>query len=283
MPFTIFVELSNFKVVYDIVCKLYMFLIASTVPFSTFVMVAIATDRYICIVHPFKHRTIMTNRRAKVIVGLLLFLAMTIGLLCALLYGTYSRKISCVQANNSTYDLHTINSQVQFTSSTEPAQCNISLEREFINSGICWPNDVIFDGLYHAVYQKIYSTLFGVCAVVVIVLYSIIYQTVFTRRRQHLKTAVMLSIVAITFIVAFLPAWLMALRVIPMHVVIYYLYFTYNVANPVIYAFLNENFRQQFLYLMKHVKCKHESSVSTGRVEVYQLQTTTPQSRTRDA
>ena len=92
----------------------------------------------------------------------------------------------------------------------------------------------------------------------------------FTRRRTHLKTAVMLSIVAITYIVAFLPAWLMILEIIQFHVVVFYLYFTHHVTNPIIYAFLNEDFRQQLLYLMK---CKRESSVSCGHANVHQLQT----------
>ena len=268
MPFTIGVELSKSKVVYDIVCKLYMFLITSTVPFSAFVMVAIAVDRYLCIVHPFKHRTSMTTKKAKVIVTLLLFLAITLGLLCALMYGTYLIKRNCVKINNFTTGLHTINSTMLFTATTDQVQCNSSLESEIIHTGICGPNSVIFDTLYRKVYQKIYSAFFGVCAIVVIVLYAIIYRTVFTRRRQHFKTAVMLSIVAITFIVAFLPAWLMALLVIPPNVIIYYLYFTYNVANPVIYGFLNKYFRQQLLNLMK---CKPESSIS--HLDVYQLPT----------
>ena len=75
MPFTIGVELLKFNLVYDIVCKIFHFLTASTVPFSAFIMVAIAVDRYICIVHPFKHRTSMTARRVKVIVALLFLLA----------------------------------------------------------------------------------------------------------------------------------------------------------------------------------------------------------------
>ena len=52
----------------------------STVPFSALNMVAIAVDRYICIVHPLKHVTIMTINRAKYVVGALLLMAITLGL-----------------------------------------------------------------------------------------------------------------------------------------------------------------------------------------------------------
>ncbi|XP_060563762.1 uncharacterized protein LOC132723112 [Ruditapes philippinarum] len=62
-------------------------------------------------------------------------------------------------------------------------------------------------------------------------------------RLANIKTAVMLFIVTIVFIVAFLPAWLMAHRWITFYNVIFYMYFVYNVANPVIYAFMNQMFR----------------------------------------
>ena len=97
MPFTIVYELLEKKLEYDVVCKIYSFLLASTVPFSALIMVAIAVDRYICIVHPLKHITMMSNGRAKVMVGLLLLLALTLGLLCCLLYGTYLREATCVK------------------------------------------------------------------------------------------------------------------------------------------------------------------------------------------
>ena len=70
-------------------------------------------------------------------------------------------------------------------------------------------------------------------------------------RLANIKTAFMLSIVTLVFIVAFLPAWLMALEVISMNFIVFYLYFVYNVANPIIYAFMNESFRNQ----LKHLVC----------------------------
>ncbi|XP_045163895.2 uncharacterized protein LOC123528232 [Mercenaria mercenaria] len=63
-------------------------------------------------------------------------------------------------------------------------------------------------------------------------------------RLANIKTAVMLFIVTAVFIVAFLPAWLMAHRWIGFNTVVFYMYFVYNVANPVIYAFMNQMFRE---------------------------------------
>ena len=65
-----------------------------------------------------------------------------------------------------------------------------------------------------------------------------IYRTVLNRRVQHIKTALMISLVVLIYILAFMPAWLMALEVLTYNVVIFYLYFTYNVANPIIYTFM---------------------------------------------
>ena len=63
-------------------------------------------------------------------------------------------------------------------------------------------------------------------------------------RLANIKTAVMLFIVTLVFIFAFLPAWLMALTAVDFKVVIFYMYFVYNVANPIIYAFMNKMFRE---------------------------------------
>lgn len=63
-------------------------------------------------------------------------------------------------------------------------------------------------------------------------------------RLANIKTAVMLFIVTVVFIIAFLPSWLMAHGWLRFHMVVFYMYFAYNVANPVIYAFMNQMFRE---------------------------------------
>lgn len=59
----------------------------------------------------------------------------------------------------------------------------------------------------------------------------------------NLKTAGMLFVVTVVFIVTYAPALLMALNILPYNIVIFYMYFANNVANPVIYSFMNKNFR----------------------------------------
>ena len=347
MPYTIAVELLKYKVEYDAVCKVYQFLVTTTIPFSAFVMVAIAVDRYLCIVHPFKHT--MTLGRAKVVVALLALLATTLGLLCCLMYGVHWKEVYCVSNSNATSDVNSNSNTTSWSRKVSSAgQCNDTEEINIsiVNKGLCHKDLIIFDASFFNVYQKIYSAFFAICAVVVIVLYAIIYRSVLTRRRKRLhltkkccgfwaetsaadtsdvehtefttlnngskervtngdspkmvdkspqtelkpemcktvaankgkldtdalvrpsgvsrakleklrmaniKTALMLSIVALIYIVAFMPAWLMAHQVLTMNVVIFYLYFTYSVANPIIYAFLNQSFRN---HLQTLVKCR---------------------------
>ncbi|XP_060552619.1 5-hydroxytryptamine receptor 1F-like [Ruditapes philippinarum] len=60
----------------------------------------------------------------------------------------------------------------------------------------------------------------------------------------NIRTAAMLFVVTAVFIIVFLPAWLMAHEVLPYNMLIFYMYFFYNVANPIIYAFMNKAFRR---------------------------------------
>ncbi|XP_012946203.1 uncharacterized protein LOC101854844 [Aplysia californica] len=61
----------------------------------------------------------------------------------------------------------------------------------------------------------------------------------------NIRTAGMLFVVAIVFIFSFLPAWLMATNIATYQIFIFYMHFLYNVANPVIYAFMNQSFRKE--------------------------------------
>lgn len=61
----------------------------------------------------------------------------------------------------------------------------------------------------------------------------------------NLRTAATLFVVTAVFVVTFLPASLISLRVVPYHIFVFYLYFVNNVANPFIYSFMNKNFRDQ--------------------------------------
>ncbi|XP_060076100.1 orexin/Hypocretin receptor type 1-like [Ylistrum balloti] len=336
IPYTIVVEVLDYSLYYNIVCQIYQFLITTTIPFSAFVMVAIAVDRYLCICHPFRHA--MTIRRAQYIVAVLCAFAVMLGILCCLNYGVVDLYVNTPVSNSSSRNGTTLYNTTMLSSSFSPGNLGnatnftydqpVSTERVLAHAGVCMP--ISIDNQFFHVYQKIYSSFFAICAVIVMVLYAIIYRSVLARRRQRLKivtnkccgfwtaipnetesteistltnvseigdvekhdksvqkngtnsstpqpgekdviirpsnvsraklekmkianikTAFMLSIVTLVFIVAFLPSWLVALRVFKMNVVVFYMYFSYNVANPVIYAFMNNTFKAQLKELFK--------------------------------
>jgi len=73
-------------------------------------------------------------------------------------------------------------------------------------------------------------------------------QAIHERKRNcaaNLKTAAMLLVVTVVFVITFLPAFLMTLGLLPYNKIIFYMYFANNVANPIIYSFMNHNFRSK--------------------------------------
>jgi len=84
---------------------------------------------------------------------------------------------------------------------------------------------------------------------------AVALQAVRDRKRNrvaNLKTAAMLFVVTVVFVVTFLPAFLMTVQFIPYNMIIFYMYFANNVANPIIYSFMNHNFRGQ----LKRMICR---------------------------
>ncbi|XP_046564731.1 uncharacterized protein LOC124273510 [Haliotis rubra] len=345
IPYTIAVEYVEFYVKYDAACKFYHFLITTTIPFSAFIMVAIAVDRYLCICHPFLH--LMTIKRARIIVGCLSAFALALGATACVHYSVF--KIQDVgQHVNSTSSPVSVEFTARSGSNvtgpeygllqpTDSSKGNFSISRGLehrdrnftdfpephemkpleVYTGQCVTRSTTIDPIFFMVYQRLYSGFFLVCCVVVFILYSLIYKSVISQRQKRLriktqkcclmwdaanvdneqsevtvalelnhsttngeslktrpdeslvpennaqnsnqanssrarlermrmaniKTAMMLFVVTLVFIIAFSPAWLMVHHLITMDVVFFYMYFIYNVVNPIIYAFMNNAFR----------------------------------------
>ncbi|KAL8571801.1 hypothetical protein ACOMHN_058165 [Nucella lapillus] len=70
----------------------------------------------------------------------------------------------------------------------------------------------------------------------------------------NIKTAAMLFVVTVVFIISFLPSWLIGLDVLGMNYILFYIFFLNNVANPFIYAFMNRTFRDDLRSLLKRMK-----------------------------
>ncbi|CAG5123960.1 unnamed protein product [Candidula unifasciata] len=307
IPFTITMECIQFMVSVDLICKVYHFLIITTVPFSCVVIVAIAIDRYMCICHPFHHW--MTIQRARIIIGALaLFIFMFAGIVCLhyTIYTEVDMQLNTTASPHLTF--------VPFNSTADTVTAT--------NIGACEINPNYIDPNFFSIIRYIYPGIFLVSCIIVLVLYSLIYRSVIAQRRKKLriksaqccllwnatsldtqqeaaemtqdielshvngdervtirqnstaedpeqqnngavrkcslskariermrvanvKTAFTLFIVTLVFILAFLPSWLMALKIVQMHVVVFYTHYVYNVVNPLIYAFLNQNFKTE--------------------------------------
>ncbi|RUS75339.1 hypothetical protein EGW08_016897, partial [Elysia chlorotica] len=61
----------------------------------------------------------------------------------------------------------------------------------------------------------------------------------------NIRTAMMLFVVTVVFTACFVPAWLMAAQLVTFQPIVFYSHLLYNVANPVIYAFMNQSFRKE--------------------------------------
>ncbi|XP_076451260.1 uncharacterized protein LOC143287200 [Babylonia areolata] len=353
MPFTMTMESLDYFIVYDALCKVYFFLITCNVPFATFIMVAIAIDRYLCICKPHCH--LLDSRRSQIGIIFLIFVSAMFGVLTALFHGVYLTEEFDIEKNDTeTMAAIRQNIMTQFdldnftelcTNSTNPhceeearnvtlsavdtmasaqiTECMLSEEKVVVYTGQCRFNQIIFSTFFRKTYQKVYASMFLICFIVVFLLYIAIYRSVIVRRTRRLRarqktnvrllrdvsvtdthtttvaeaaaaagsgsgsgsgsgghvqngfemtelthesrkamlendsglkekyllanirTALMLFVVTLVFILAFLPSWLMAHGVVKFHALVFFSYFAYNVSNPIIYAFMNPIFRKE--------------------------------------
>ncbi|XP_059147224.1 trissin receptor-like [Physella acuta] len=372
MPYTMVVESLNYTVSLDFSCKLYYFFITCTVPFSVFIMVAIAIDRYICICRPHSH--VLDSVRARNCVICLLFLAIIMGIVTAMSMGVYVdmdtlrtptiknmiknnfaeenfttllKRIedeSCPECVNTSFiDEDTMSRLVANLVALHLKVCSrvMPTNETFVYTGKCMPNQMYVSEHFRRQYQTFYSSSFLVCFFVVFVLYILIYRSVLVRRSRRLaartkttithtqdvsltenqsmlndspdksialaeitngkkdagsqkkrpqpqsqnqsllqkdqaqhdieegaqtaaengclrdkyflanfRTAVMLFVVTIFFVIAYLPSWLIAYKVLKFNVLVFYVYFSNHIVNPIIYAFMNPAFRRSLKGLL---------------------------------
>ncbi|CAL1545173.1 unnamed protein product [Lymnaea stagnalis] len=117
MPFTIASEILDFHHVYDIVCKVYLFVQTFNIPLSSLIMVAIGFDRYFCICHPFLH--VVTVPRAKWCVVILTLISALMAIIPMLSHGVYYPEL---RHENVTGD-----SNVALSSSVSPSDIVVAV------------------------------------------------------------------------------------------------------------------------------------------------------------
>jgi cholecystokinin A receptor/hypocretin (orexin) receptor 2 len=318
IPFTIYYEVVAKRINSNLQCKIYTFLITSNIPFSAFIMVLIAFDRYFKICRPW-NQCLDIRMSKKIIVAVLIF-ALSLGVIPSLTHGVYPISEETSRKENTTGHVITSAEQHVYNGLIMKPE-NSTVYEDLINKsdfgnkhpkessnmkdyeGYCIPVHDYFDQSFIDNYQKFYASLFLISCAFVTVLYALIFKAITLRRYRkskrtykesdrrtrhmitkigtkgltaietadndlnqrmvnnnyvteskrsvrnklrlaNIKTAGNLFVVTIVFILAFLPAWLMSIRVIGANIIVYYLYFSYNIANPVIYTFFNVTFRK---------------------------------------
>ncbi|BFZ23280.1 hypothetical protein BsWGS_26319 [Bradybaena similaris] len=73
-------------------------------------------------------------------------------------------------------------------------------------------------------------------------------------RAANVRTALMLFTVTLVFMIAFVPAWIMAHSFTPFIAPVFFMHFIYHVANPFIYAFMNPVFKD---HMHKVLTCRY--------------------------
>jgi cholecystokinin A receptor len=203
MPMTSYYEFLDHAVNSDIMCKVYHFLITSNVPFSVFIMVAIAIERCSAICQP-----LWRSPPPGPIIILLTAFSLLLGTVVALFFGTvqpahpavseyvshWMRNLS-LEADDVTQvsDL----GHVTLASVDELrrlAAVNLTWvvwvgDRLYVNSGRCLNTDMLISNTVQWYFHKCYACLYVISLILIFIFYSLIFHSVLerTRRRQHHK------------------------------------------------------------------------------------------------
>ena len=222
MPYTIVVEELDYQLHSDFSCKFYYFFITCIVPFSVYIMVAIAVDRYICICRPHSH--VLTRSRGKMIIIALMTLSVLQGIIPSLFYGVYIEtkslvayivdKVGTNQSSKTGYCIDCIsNPSNGRTNSNVTIHSYLMTLRTFwldvcmkdsshkhtLYTGVCRPNQVILSDGFLRKFQAICSSLYLVCFLIVFVLYIIIYKSVLARRKSRMAAKARINVTQDTY------------------------------------------------------------------------------------
>uniref|UniRef100_A0A3B4ZF20 Neuropeptide FF receptor 2 n=1 Tax=Stegastes partitus TaxID=144197 RepID=A0A3B4ZF20_9TELE len=239
----------------SVVCKLSGMVQGISVSASVFTLVAIAVDRFRCIVYPFKQK--LTIATSKLIIIIIWVLAVSI--MCpsgVMLQVTKEQRVRIVLGSNND-------------------------TRPFYWCRENWPNQEM---------RKIYTTIlfaniYLAPLSLIVIMYARIGFTLFkttipghnklsiegrhTISRKKKRVIMMLLVVALLFILSWLPLWTLMMlsdyaslkehqhRVINIYVypLAHWLAFFNSSVNPIIYGFFNENFRRGFQAAFKFQLC----------------------------
>lgn len=270
IPATIQMELNQFRMEIDFLCKLFYVLFVANTTFSSLLISVVALDRYLYICHSLKR--ILTLFRAKMLVISLSLFAIFIGVMAG----------TAVSVKPTPPEIN----------STEiyPEPILVCEEVEFIS------NITVFQKTFSTIVKRVNHGCFFVCILIVTILYSLVFWAIVSARGrrhrlivkktcsnapdsngdvipqirtsrssstpanrmfslsekvveraqctfQNIRSALMLFVIALVYIVTFVPVLLMTNELLPQNLFLMYLYYVNSAANPCIYAAFSKSFR----------------------------------------
>ncbi|XP_030630729.1 neuropeptide FF receptor 1 [Chanos chanos] len=241
----------------EVICKMSGLVQGASVSASVFTLVAIAVERFRCIVYPFQQK--LTQKQAIITIAFIWALAIIIMCPSAVTL-TVSRDTFhfMVDSDNNTYPLYT-----------------------------CWEAwpDQSMRKIYTAV---LFSHIYLAPVTLIVIMYTRIAVKLFkspasirdaqaedeNRRvyRRKIRVVNMLLIVALLFIISWLPLWILImltdygnmtsaqLNIIGVYIFpfAHWLAFFNSSVNPIVYGYFNENFRRGFQAAFKFQLCLME-------------------------
>uniref|UniRef100_A0A3P9B9W7 Neuropeptide FF receptor 2 n=1 Tax=Maylandia zebra TaxID=106582 RepID=A0A3P9B9W7_9CICH len=233
-----------------VVCKLSGMVQGISVSASVFTLVAIAIDRFRCIVYPFKQKlTIATSKLIIVIIWVL-----AVAIMCPsgiMLQVTKEQRVRIVLGSNND-------------------------TRPFYWCRENWPNQEMRKIYTTVLFANIYLAPLSLIVIMYARIGYMLFKTTIspvrgrqTITRKKKRVIMMLLVVALLFIVSWLPLWTLMMlsdyisltqhqyRVINiyMYPLAHWLAFSNSSINPIIYGFFNENFRRGFQAAFKFQLC----------------------------
>uniref|UniRef100_A0A8C2DBT6 Neuropeptide FF receptor 1 n=1 Tax=Cyprinus carpio TaxID=7962 RepID=A0A8C2DBT6_CYPCA len=233
------------------VCKLSGLVQGTSVCASVFTLVAIAVDRFRCIVHPFKPK--LTLFVAKVSIGTIWVLALTIMFPSVLMLTVEQEKGHVmVHGDNSTYPLYSC-----YETWPDPEMRKVYTTVLFLHIYVIPLALIVL--MYGRIGAKLYATA---------VLASTEQPDVPVSQRK-IRVIKMLILVALLFMLSWLPLWTLMLLtdyarpdednlelltsyIFPLS---HWLAFSNSSVNPIIYGYFNENFKRGFQAACQHQAC----------------------------
>ncbi|XP_058797850.1 allatostatin-A receptor-like [Phymastichus coffea] len=244
IPFTATDYVLPYWIFGDVWCRIVQYLIIVTACASVYTLVLMSLDRYLAVVHPIASMSMRTEGRACIAVGIIWIVILTSSIPVLFIHGEYDEPLSPCD-----------------TTSTSQAYCRILPDAN-------WP-------LFQA-------TFFGASYVVPLTLISVLYflmlirlwkgtrTSVGSRRGRKRVTRLVLVVVGV-FALCWLPIQVILLlksmglytmisSTVALQILSHILAYMNSCINPILYAFLSENFCKAF---RKIIYCRSRKSRQT--------------------